>query len=102
MRNRMNIIGAIAIAIFGLCGSISAETEVNIQSLLDEMVHRENVARWPQPAYTCKHGYAWCRPDLFEAPFLEVRFAVQGISKRAFAKEMLFIETVQTNKKGSR
>ncbi len=51
----------VIIAFFGLCNYASAETEVNIQSLLDEMINRENVARWPQPSYTCKQVSSYDR-----------------------------------------
>jgi len=49
-----------AIGLLVLAGQVTAET-VNFASLLDEMVNRDNLARFPAPAYTCRQASSYDR-----------------------------------------
>lgn len=42
------------------CGAAAGEA-VTLHSLLEEMVDRDAVARWPQPAYTCRQASSYDR-----------------------------------------
>lgn len=41
--------------------ALCADPVVNLKSLLREMVNRDSMARWPQPAYTCKLASSYDR-----------------------------------------
>jgi hypothetical protein len=48
------------LALLWTCGSANAET-ISLESLLDEMVTRDNLARVPEPAYTCRQFSSYDR-----------------------------------------
>jgi hypothetical protein len=63
----MNLVRFIAAALtyFGCIGALaadaSADRAVSLQSLLEEMVDREAIARFPSPAYTCRQFSSYDR-----------------------------------------
>lgn len=49
------------VVISGFASATGAETPITIQSLLEEMVSRETLARLPQPAYRCSQSSSYDR-----------------------------------------
>ena len=43
------------------CGAVVSAATVSLESLLDEMVNRSNLASFPNPAYTCKQASSYDR-----------------------------------------
>jgi hypothetical protein len=54
---RVSLVG---FALLLLASPLRAET-VSFESLLDEMIQRDHLARWPQPAYTCRQASSYDR-----------------------------------------
>ena len=44
-----------------MVGSQANAQTVNLASLLDEMINRDNLARFPAPAYTCRQASSYDR-----------------------------------------
>lgn len=58
MKQIMAMVGAIA---FATAAAGGAEPSVTMQSLLEEMIDPEALARWPQPAFACKQASSYDR-----------------------------------------
>lgn len=48
----------VAVAVLGI---VAARAEITLGSLLDEMVDADRLARWPDPAYTCRQASSYDR-----------------------------------------
>jgi len=44
--------------------SLAQDEPVSLASLLDEMVRRDRLARWPAPAYTCRQASSYDRDSI--------------------------------------
>ncbi len=53
--------GVVVLSLCGLSSALAKPPVVSIQSLLEEMVSYDSVARWPDPAYTCKQASSYDR-----------------------------------------
>ncbi|HLX61510.1 MAG TPA: glycoside hydrolase family 172 protein [Planctomycetota bacterium] len=51
----------LAYAVAGMHSTARAESAVALESLLNEMIDRDAVARWPEPAFTCKQASSYDR-----------------------------------------
>ena len=57
----MTAAGLLALSICGFTSGFANQPVVSLQSLLEEMVNYDSVARWPDPAYTCRQASSYDR-----------------------------------------
>ncbi len=58
---KLNFLIITALALFVSTGTLSAQKSVSIQTLLNEMINRDELARFPSPDFTCKQFSSYDR-----------------------------------------
>ncbi|MEI6644559.1 MAG: glycoside hydrolase family 172 protein [bacterium] len=61
MRNIARISVVVSLTLLGALTLHGAESAITLKTLLADMTNRDALARWPQPAYTCKQASSYDR-----------------------------------------